>query len=473
METYPGVTVRQIYTGCLAQAAYYLESEGEAAVIDPMREAEPYLEIARNSSAKIRYVFETHFHADFVSGHVDLAQASGAEIVFGPGAVTGFPARVAHDREDFKFGSVRLRVLHTPGHTLESTCFLLIDAEGKEQALFTGDTLFLGDVGRPDLAVKSDLTKEQLADMLYRSLHTQILPLPDSVIVYPGHGAGSACGRHMSRETIGTLGEQKRINAALRQTDAETFRAEVLSGLSPAPGYFPLNARLNREGYSALTSEGEGAQALDPAAFRSEAAATGALVLDTRGPSEFTKGFIPGSINIGIDGTFASWAGTLLGDPLQPLLLVCEAGRNAETIARLARVGYQNVRGFLSGGYEAWITHGGESETVENLSAAAFLALPAALASSVHVLDVRRADEHQAGALEGSLSVPLAELNARMDRIPRSETLYIHCASGYRSVIAASILKARGYHRLVNIEGGYKAMEALMPSEARLAGGAH
>jgi hydroxyacylglutathione hydrolase len=472
MENYPGATVRQIYTGCLAQAAYYVESDGEAAVIDPMREARPYLEIARRQGARIRYVFETHFHADFVSGHLDLAEATGAGIVYGPGAKTGFPAHIAADGEEFPLGSVRLRVLHTPGHTLESVCYLLVDADGNEQALFTGDTLFLGDVGRPDLAVSPDFTKEQLADMLHHSLRTRILPLPDSVTVYPGHGAGSACGRHMSRETMGTLGEQKRVNPALRQPDLAAFRAELLSGLATAPEYFPVNARLNREGYSSLPASGTGPRALDAAEFEAEAEASGVLVLDTRSPQDFSRGFIPGSVNIGLDGIFAVWAGTLLGDPGQPLLLVCEPGREEEAATRLARVGYQNVLGYLTGGYPAWAASKRDADALDLISGEEFAAAVGRRVEGSRVLDVRRPDEHDAGAVEGSLNVPLAEFNAGMEAIPRDETIYVHCATGYRSVIAASILKARGFSRVVNVEGGYKAFAPLLPDEFRRTGGA-
>lgn len=460
MENFPGVIVEQIYTGCLAQAAYYIESDGEAAVIDPLRETAPYLERAQRSGATLKYVFETHFHADFVSGHLDLARAAGAPIVYGPNAAPAFPAHIAHDGEEFRIGRVRLRLLHTPGHTLESSCYLLLDAEGREAALFTGDTLFLGDVGRPDLAVKSDLTKEQLADMLFHSLQTRIMPLPDSLIIYPGHGAGSACGKHLSRETVDTLGHQKRVNTALMQTTAEDFRREVLTGIQPPPAYFPMNARLNREGYAAIDQVmNRGETALDADAFERTANAAGALVVDTRSPADFHKGFIPNAVNIGLDGSFANWAGSLLGDPRQPLLLVCDPGREREAVTRLARVGYENVLGHLAGGYPAWVSAGRETDALSSLAAAEFLRTPA----PEFVLDVRKPHEHEAGHLDGAVNIPLENLNAEMARLPstRAARLYIHCASGYRSMIAASILKARGYENVVNIEGGYNALARL------------
>lgn len=458
MEKFPGVLVEQIYTGCLAQAAYYIESDGEAAVIDPLRETGPYLERARRSGATLKYVFETHFHADFVSGHVDLAHAAGATIVYGPSAAPAFPAHIARDGEEFRIGRIRLRLLHTPGHTLESSCYLLIDAEDRETALFTGDTLFLGDVGRPDLAVKSDLTQEQLADMLFHSLRTKILPLPDTLLIYPGHGAGSACGKHLARETVDTLGHQKRVNPALQHTNAADFRREVLTGILPPPAYFPMNARLNREGYAAIDQVmNQGETALDPDGFERLANAAGALVVDTRSPADFYKGFIPKAVNIGLDGAFANWAGTLLGDPRQPLLLVCDAGREREAVTRLARVGYENVLGHLAGGFAAWEAAGRETDTLEVVTAAGFLRERAA---SDFVLDVRKPHEHEAGRIDGAVNVPLENLNAEMTRLPaaRDARVYIHCAGGYRSMIAASILKARGYDNVINLEGGYNAI---------------
>lgn len=479
MDRFPGVIVEQLYTGCLAQAAYYIESGGEAAVIDPLRETAPYLERARTGNggrgATLKYVFETHFHADFVSGHVDLAKASGAAIVYGPGAAPAFPAHIARDGEEFAIGSARIRLLHTPGHTLESSCYLLLDGEGREVALFTGDTLFLGDVGRPDLAVKSDLTKEQLADMLFDSLRTKILPLPDHLTVYPGHGAGSACGKHLARETVDTLGHQKEVNAALRQTTAEDFRREVLTGIQPPPSYFPVNARLNREGYAAIDQVmSRGETALDPDGFEALADAAGALVLDTRSPADFQAGHVPGAVSIGLDGAFANWAGSLLGDPKQPLLLVCDPGREPEAVARLARVGYENVLGHLAGGFAAWARAGRDVETLESVPPGEFLRrrdeAERAPGAPLDVLDVRRPAEHAAGALPEADNLPLESLNAGMDRLDRARTYYLHCASGYRSMIAASILKARGFDKVVNVEGGYNALSRLL-RESPAAGG--
>lgn len=459
MDKFPGVLVEQIYTGCLSQAAYYIESDGEAAVIDPLRETAPYLERARRAAgggAKIKYVFETHFHADFVSGHVDLAREAGATIVYGPGAEPAFAAHSARDGEEFRVGRVRLRLLHTPGHTLESSCYLLIDAEGREAALFTGDTLFLGDVGRPDLAVKSDLTKEQLADMLFHSLRTKIMPLPDSLVIYPGHGAGSACGKHLSRETVDTLGHQKEVNLALRQTTPEAFRREVLSGIAPPPAYFPMNARMNREGYAAIDEVmTRGETELTPADFEQAANAAGALVLDARAPADFRKGFIPNSVNIGIDGSFASWTGALLGDSHQPLLLVTDPGRESEVVTRLARVGYENVLGHLAGGFASWAAAGRDIDTVASITPDEFFRRRE---KTAQVIDVRKPEEYSAGSVEGAINIPLDTLNAAMPQLSRSEHLYIHCASGYRSMIASSILKARGFEDVTDIEGGYNGL---------------
>lgn len=482
MDKFPGVTVEQIYTGCLAQAAYYIESDGEAAVIDPMRETAPYLDRARNGNggkgATLKYVFETHFHADFVSGHIDLAKASGAQIVYGPGAKPLFDAHIAHDGEEFRIGKVRLRLLHTPGHTLESSCYLLLDGEDREVALFTGDTLFLGDVGRPDLAVKSDLTKEQLADMLFNSLQTKILPLPDHLTVYPGHGAGSACGKHLARETVDTLGHQKEVNVALQQTTPEAFRTEVLTGIMPPPAYFPANARMNREGYDAIdTVMGRGETALEPDAFEALANETGALVVDTRSPADFHKGFIPNSVSIGIDGSFANWAGSLLGAPAQPILLVCDAGREHEAVTRLARVGYQQVLGYLKGGTAAWEASGRELDALESIAPEEFLrrrdaaeGITGSNDGGLNVLDVRKPSENAAGSLPEADNLPLDGLNAGMGRLDRAKTYYLHCASGYRSMIAASILKARGFDKVVNVEGGYNALSRLI-RETPAAGG--
>ncbi|SDK30341.1 Glyoxylase, beta-lactamase superfamily II [Catalinimonas alkaloidigena] len=453
--------IEQIYTGCLAQGAYYIESEGEVAIIDPLREVTPYLEKAEREGAVIKYVLETHFHADFVSGHLDLAQKTGATIVYGPTAQTRFQAHIAQDGELLKVGHVTLQVLHTPGHTPESTTYLLRDASGKERAIFTGDTLFIGDVGRPDLAQKAaHLTQEQLAAQLYHSLRDKIMPLPDDVIVYPGHGAGSACGKNMSKETTDTLGNQKRFNYALRadMTEAE-FVQEVTDGLLPPPGYFPENARLNKEGYASLDDVmAQGQRAFAPEAFEFAANEHDALVLDTRAPEVFAKAFIPNSINIGIDGGFAPWVGTLVPDIRQPILLVTEPGREEEVITRLARVGYDHVIGYLQGGLAAWQQAGKEVDQIRSISAEAFAT--ELKQSARPVVDVRKPGEFAAEHVENAQNVPLDFLNQHLAEIPRDEEVYLHCAGGYRSMIAASILKARGWEHITNIKGGFKDIAA-------------
>lgn len=451
--------VEQIYTGCLAEAAYYIESEGEAAIIDPLRETKPYVERAAADGATIKYIFETHFHADFVSGHLDLSAKTGATIVFGPTAQPGYTAHVAKDGEEFPLGKVKIRVLHTPGHTMESSTFLLIDETGKESAIFTGDTLFIGDVGRPDLAVKTDLTREDLAGYLYDSLHTKILPLPDDVIVYPGHGAGSACGKNMSKETTDTLGNQKRFNYALRaQTKAE-FIKEVTTGLMPPPQYFPKNAVLNKMGYSSVDSVIEqGTQALSPAAFEAAANEVGALILDVRAAQEFAKGFIPNAINVGLEGQFAGWVGTLVPDLKQPILLVTPEGKEEEAVLRLARVGYDNCIGYLRGGFAAWQSDGREIDTVTSVSAETFAELYTKN-PGLRVLDVRRKSEYESEHVEGVENLPLDYLNDNMARIDRDKTYYVHCAGGYRSMVAISILKARGFDNLIDVAGGFAAIK--------------
>ncbi|WP_347160094.1 MBL fold metallo-hydrolase [Pontibacter chitinilyticus] len=454
--------IEQIYTGCLAQGAYYIESQGEAAIIDPLREIKPYLDKAERSGARIKYVLETHFHADFVSGHVDLAQATGAEIVFGPNAQPSFPAHIAADGEVLKLGKVTLKVLHTPGHTLESVTYLLRDEEGKDCAIFTGDTLFIGDVGRPDLAAKSDLTEAQLAGFLYDSLRNKIMPLADEVVVYPAHGAGSACGKNMSKETTDTLGNQKQTNYALRagMPKAE-FVKEVTTGLLPPPGYFPLNVQLNKQGATTSidTVLQQGLQALKPAAFEAAANKTGALVLDTRRPEAFAKGFIPNSINIGIDGSFAPWVGALIPDIQQPILFIAEEGREEEVVTRLARVGYDHTFGYLEGGFASWQAAGKETDTISSITAEE-LARRFTPNSNLHIVDVRKPGEYEAEHLVGAQNAPLDYLNEHLHALPQNETLYLHCAGGYRSMIAASILKARGYDKLVNIAGGFQAIAA-------------
>ncbi|MEJ8803388.1 MBL fold metallo-hydrolase [Pontibacter sp. H249] len=460
--------VEQIYTGCLAQGAYYIESNGEAAIIDPLREVKPYIEKADKDGAKIKYVLETHFHADFVSGHVDLAKATGATIVFGPNAQPKFAAHIAKDGEELKLGNVTIKVLHTPGHTMESTTYLLIDENGKEYGIFSGDTLFIGDVGRPDLAVKSDLTEEQLAQHLYDSLRTKIMTLPDDVVVYPAHGAGSACGKNMSKETTDLLGNQKKTNYALRaDMTKEEFVKEVTEGLLPPPGYFPMNVKMNKEGYANIDEVmAQGLHELSPEAFEAAANETAALVLDTREPEEFAHGFIPNSINIGIDGNFAPWVGALIPDIQQTILIVADEGREEEVVTRLARVGYDNAIGFLKGGFQSWRTSGKETDTISSISAEEF-AKRFEQNNAIKVVDVRKPGEYQAEHVEAAANTPLDYLNEHLAELPKEEEMHLHCAGGYRSMIAASILKARGFDNVVNVEGGFKAIaETSVPKTA-------
>ncbi len=448
--------IEQIYTGCLAQGAYFIVSNGEAAVIDPLREVEPYIRKAQKSGAGIKYVFETHFHADFVSGHIDLAEKTGAEIVYGPNAKTGFKAHIAEDGEEFLLGNVVIKALHTPGHTLESTSYLLLDENRKPVALFSGDTLFIGDVGRPDLAQKGDITMEDLAGILFDSLRTKIMTLPDDVIVYPAHGAGSACGKNMSKETYDLLGNQKKFNYALRSDmTKEEFVAEVTAGLPEPPQYFPENVKMNREGYESFDDVLErGAQPFSAEAFEAKANNnTGALILDTRSESDFAKGFIPNSINIGIDGGFAPWVGALIPDLKQNLLIVTEPGREEEVVTRLARVGYDYTIGYLNGGFESWEKAGKETDSVVSISAEEFEERFGA--GEIAVIDVRKPDEFESGHIKGAKNLPLDYINDLMKEFPKDQSLYIHCAGGYRSMIAASILKSRGFDDVINIEGGF------------------
>jgi hydroxyacylglutathione hydrolase len=453
--------VEQIYTGCLAQGAYYIESAGEAVIIDPLREVGPYLEKARRNKATIRYVLETHFHADFVSGHLDLAAKSGARIVYGPTAKPSFDAHIAHDGEELKVGEVTIKVLHTPGHTLESTTYLLRDAQGKDYAIFSGDTLFLGDVGRPDLAQKAaHLTQEDLAGMLYDSLRTKLMPLADDVIVYPAHGAGSACGKHMMKETVDTLGNQKKINYALRaDMTRDEFIREVTDGLLPPPAYFPENVKLNKEGYESIDAVMQkGTRALTAEEFELAANETGALVLDTRSPQEFAKGYIPNAINIGIDGSFAPWVGALVPGVMHPLLIVADSGREEEIVMRLARVGYDNTLGYLQGGVAAWKEAGKEVEKIESISATEFE--KRFQANALAVFDVRKPGEFEAEHVDGAVNTPLDFLNDHLASIPKEGDVYLHCAGGYRSMVAASILKARGWDNIIDVDGGFKAIAA-------------
>ncbi len=453
--------IEQIYTGCLAQGAYYIESGGEAAIVDPLREVDPYIDRAKKDGTTIKYIFETHFHADFVSGHLNLAEKTGAKIVFGPTAETSFDSYVAFDGEEFRLGKVVIKALHTPGHTMESTSYLIKDHNGKDYAIFSGDTLFLGDVGRPDLAQKAaNMTQEQLAGLLYDSLRTKIMTLDDSVIVYPAHGAGSACGKNMSSETVGTIGGQKLSNYALRgNMTKEQFIKEVTDGLLPPPEYFPANVKLNREGYATLDTLLErGILALEPDTFEKIADQHNALVLDVRNHSDFSKSFIPGSIFIGLDGDFAPWAGTLIADIEQPILFIAPEGRKRETITRLSRVGFDNVVGFLTGGIDAWRESGREVDSVESISANE-LEILMQKQNDVAIHDVRKPNEYHKGHITIAENTPLAAINQKMDVFKGKGPFYLHCAGGYRSVIATSILKSRGYNNIINVNGGYAAIE--------------
>lgn len=454
--------IEQIYTGCLAQGAYYIESNGEAVVIDPLREVKPYIEKAERNGAKIKYVFETHFHADFVSGHIDLAKQTGATIVYGPTAKPDFEAHIAEDGEIIKVGNVSFVVLHTPGHTMESTCYLLRDENGKDVALFTGDTLFIGDVGRPDLAQKvvADLTQEKLAGLLYDSLRNKIMPLADDIIVYPAHGAGSACGKNMSKETSDTLGHQKATNYALRANmTKEEFIKEVLTGLTTPPQYFPLNVMMNIHGYESIDDVlKRGTQALTPEAFEAAANETGALILDTRDAETFAKGFIPNSINIGIDGNFAPWVGAMIPDLKQQILIVADEGREEEVVTRLARVGYDYAIGYLKGGFEAWKNAGKEIDTIRRVNPDELANLLKA-DSNARIVDVRKKSEYDSEHVLEAENAPLDYINDSMLKINKQHTYYVHCAGGYRSMIFISILKARGYENLIDVRGGFKALK--------------
>jgi len=450
--------IEQIYTGCLAEAAYYIESNGEAAIIDPLREVGTYLKKAEKAGATIKYIFETHFHADFVSGHVDLADKSGAKIIYGPTAKTEFESHIAKDGEKFQIGDLTITALHTPGHTLESTTYLLTDENGKDHCIFSGDTLFIGDVGRPDLAQKGNLTMEDLAGMLYDSLNEKIKPLADDVIVYPAHGAGSACGKSMSKETFDTLGHQKEVNYALKAQTKEQFISEVTDGIMPPPQYFAKNAAINKGGVESIDGIYEkGLNALTPQAFEDTANQTGAIMLDTRDPQVFAKGFIPNSINIGLNGQFAPWVGALITDLNQPILLITDEGKEEETITRLTRVGYDSTIGYLDGGFERWTDAGKEIDTIETISAEIFEA--AVSENEIVALDVRKPGEYESEHLEFTLSRPLDFINDWMGEIDPNKTYYIHCAGGYRSMIAASILKSRGVEHVIDIAGGYGAIK--------------
>lgn len=454
--------VEQIYTGCLAQGAYYIESNGEAAIIDPLREVGPYIEMAKDRNATIKYVFETHFHADFVSGHIDLARKTGADIVYGPTTMkTGFDFIVGKDGQEFKLGNITIRLLHTPGHTMESSCYLLIDEDGKETSLFSGDTLFIGDVGRPDLAQKviSELTQEKLAAHLFDSLRNKIMPLNDDIIVYPGHGAGSACGKMMSDETTDTLGHQKKTNYALRaDMDKEEFMDAILTGLTPPPGYFPQNVLMNIQGYESIDKiVAQGTTPLSVQAFETVVGETGALIIDTRDAQTFAKGFIPDSYNIGLDGSFANWVGTTIVDVKQPIVIIADAGKEEEVTTRLARIGFDHTLGYLNDGITAWKTAGKEMETITSITVEELTMRQQN--EEINILDVRRASEYNSEHVENAINAPLDYLEDSMTKIDPDKTYYVHCRSGYRSMVFASILKSKGYENLIDVDGGMKAIK--------------
>lgn len=451
--------IEQIYTGCLAQVAYYIESEGEAAIVDPLRETAPYIRKAEEQGAKIKYIFETHFHADFVSGHVDLANKTGATIVYGPGAQTEYAIHEALDGETFKVGKLTIKVLHTPGHTPESTTYLLLDEAGREHAIFSGDTLFIGDVGRPDLAVKSDLSREDLAGVLFDSLRNKIMPLSDEVTVYPAHGAGSACGKNMSKETSDSLGNQKHTNYALKADMTKTeFIKELTTGILPPPQYFAKNAMMNKTGAVSMDDILEkGSVALDVETFEAMANHESTLVLDTRHQDDFVQGFIPNSIFIGINGSFAPWVGALITDLHQPIIFLAEEGREEEVVTRLSRVGYDNPLGYLSGGIAAWKAASKEIDTLNSIRAEALA--EKWQAGTQHILDVRKPGEFEAGHVEGAENLPLDFINEQMNQADKAKDYLVHCAGGYRSVIFCSIIKSRGFDNVTNIEGGYAAMK--------------
>lgn len=452
--------IEQIYTGCLAQGAYYIESKGEVAIIDPLREVAPYLRRVEKDNAKVKYIFETHFHADFVSGHVTLSKETGAPIVYGPNANPAFEAIIATDGQEFSLGDITIKVLHTPGHTMESTTYLLKDEDGKDHAIFSGDTLFLGDVGRPDLAQKAaSLTQEELAGLLFDSLRNKIMPLSDEVIVYPAHGAGSACGKNMMKETVDTLGNQKKVNYALRaDMSKEEFIKEVTDGLLPPPKYFPLNVKMNKEGYEDIDEVlAKGTTKLSPPDFEAAVNDTGALVLDVRTQGEFVKGHIPRSIFIGLNGDFAPWVGALVADVQQPILLVVPEGKEEETVTRLSRVGFDNTLGFLDGGFESWKAAGKEIDTITSVPAAEVK--EDIEAKKLPVFDVRKETEFISEHVPEAENTPLGTINTYLSAFPKEGQFLLHCAGGYRSVIAASILKSRGIHNMIDIQGGFGAIK--------------
>jgi glyoxylase-like metal-dependent hydrolase (beta-lactamase superfamily II)/rhodanese-related sulfurtransferase len=455
--------VQQLYTGCISEAAYYIESNGIAAIIDPLRDIDAYLQLAKQRKATIQYIFETHFHADFVSGHLDLAAATGASIIYGPNTVTKFEVTVAKDNQVFQIGNASIQVLHTPGHTLESSCYLLKDEAGKDYAVFTGDTLFVGDVGRPDLAQKdNEITIEDLAGMLYDSLHAKIMPLADDVIVYPAHGAGSSCGKNLGSETFSTVGTQKQTNYALQPQTKEDFIIAVTDGLAAPPQYFPINAKINKEGYERLdTVVANGMKALSVAAFKEQITTFEPIILDTRNAEVFTQGFVPGSISIGLEGRFAEFAGSILPFD-QAILLVCEPGTEKESIVRLARVGFENIIGHLAGGFNAWVTAGETPDLIIDVEADE-LAMDIPFDPNMVIVDVRKTSEFDKGHIKEALTIPLDELTdpASMANFDDNQNIYIHCAGGYRSVIASSLIKRQGIHNIRNVVGGFKAISEL------------
>lgn len=455
--------IKQLYTGCISEAAYYIESDGIAAIIDPLRDIEEYLDLANERKASIKYIFETHFHADFVSGHLDLAAATGATIVYGPDTVTKLPVHVAKDGELFELGKVKIEVLHTPGHTLESSCFLLKDESGKDHAVFTGDTLFIGDVGRPDLAQKAnEITMEDLAGMMYESLQKKIMVLADDVIVYPGHGAGSSCGKNLGPETQSTIGEQKATNYALQQQTKQEFITAVTEGLTAPPQYFPINAKINKEGYESLDVVlKKSLKPLSIAAFKAKATEDDVIILDTRISNVFTQGFVPGSISIGLDGRFAEWAGSLLPFD-KTLILVTEKGKERETIIRLARVGYDKIDGYLEGGYEGWLAAGEKIDMIIDVEADE-LAMDIPFDPKLLIVDVRKPTEFAEGHVKDAVNIPLIDLAdpASMANLEDTDNIYVHCAAGYRSVVACSLIKRQGIHNLYNVLGGWGKIKEL------------
>lgn len=450
--------IKQLYTGCLSEAAYYIESDGEAAVIDPLRDIDEYLQLAQERNAKIKYIFETHFHADFVSGHIDLAEATGATIVYGPDTVTKLPVHIAKDGEIFSIGKISIEVLHTPGHTLESSCFLLKDENKKDHAIFTGDTLFVGDVGRPDLAQKGEeLTMSDLAGMMYESIQNKIVPLADDIILYPAHGAGSSCGKNLGPETFSTIGEQKQTNYALLQNSKEDFIKAVTDGLEAPPQYFPINAKINKEGYESINAIIEkGLKPLTIEAFKAKINDDNIILLDTRNATVFMDGFVPGSIFIGLEGRFAEWAGSLLSFE-KPIVLVTEPGKEKETVVRLARVGFEKFEGFLQGGFEAWKTAGKKIDLIINVEADE-LAMDIPFDEKLVIIDVRKEPEFADGHIKQAVNIPLLELNdpGSMANFDEQQNIYVHCAGGYRSVISSSLIKKEGFHNIRNVDGGWK-----------------